>query len=246
MLAHPKGALGVQISNRWYLATRRPLTTLPLQSSSSSSSGTKMSCSSSSAAKFLLIWVPTYKKGSTTRAILKRPKGVCLHITTETAALDHVTQRYTSKDRWWAAGTNHLSGPSTSKHLHRHHGQLPSSTHLLRFGQNSAGGRAHGPGRCHGPPGPGRAGCKQGGVSELRQSGQNTERRSRHVDNVRFFLVVFARVCFFLTQQRCGTRVMVLVSTAPPSVTADSLHAGRSRSKTKYVSSRCSLFLETL
>lgn len=47
------------------------------QSSSSSSSGTKMSCSSSSAAKFLLIRVPTYKKGTTTRAILKRPKGVC-------------------------------------------------------------------------------------------------------------------------------------------------------------------------
>lgn len=48
-----------------------------LQSSSSSSSGTKMSCSSSSAAKFLLIWVPTYKKGTTTRAIRKRPSGVC-------------------------------------------------------------------------------------------------------------------------------------------------------------------------
>lgn len=66
-------------------------TPLP-QSSSSSSSGTKMSCSSSSAAKFLLIWVPTYKKGTTTRAIRTRPKGVCFravsaHPTTETTKL---------------------------------------------------------------------------------------------------------------------------------------------------------------
>lgn len=52
-----------------------------------------------------------------------------------------------------------------------------------------------------------------------------------------FSLLLFLRVCF-LTQLRHGNRVMVLVSTAPPSVNADSLHAGRSRSKTKYVSSR--------
>lgn len=36
-----------------------------------------MSCSSSSAAKFLLIRVPTYKKGTTTTAIRIRPKVVC-------------------------------------------------------------------------------------------------------------------------------------------------------------------------
>lgn len=59
-----------------------------------------------------------------------------------------------------------------------------------------------------------------------------------------FFVVVFACVCF-LTQQRCGNRVTVLVPTAPPSVIAGSLHAGRSRSdKVRFLKSCCSLFLE--
>lgn len=77
MPIHPKRALEVHILNRWYLTSEAPHSPPLRQSSSSSSSGTKMSCSSSSAAKFLLIWVPTYKKGTTTRAILIRPKGVC-------------------------------------------------------------------------------------------------------------------------------------------------------------------------
>lgn len=49
------------------------------QSSSSSSSGTKMSCSSRRAAKFLLIRVPTYKKGTTTAVMRIRPNGVWKH-----------------------------------------------------------------------------------------------------------------------------------------------------------------------
>lgn len=46
------------------------------QSSSSSSSGTKISCSSRRAAKFLLIRVPTYRKGTTTIVMRIRPNGV--------------------------------------------------------------------------------------------------------------------------------------------------------------------------
>lgn len=46
------------------------------QSSSSSSSGTKMSCSSKRAAKFLLMRVPTYRKGTTTTVMRIRPNGV--------------------------------------------------------------------------------------------------------------------------------------------------------------------------
>lgn len=46
------------------------------QSSSSSSSGTNMSCSSKRAAKFLLISVPTYKKGITTMVMRIRPNEV--------------------------------------------------------------------------------------------------------------------------------------------------------------------------
>lgn len=49
---------------------------LMAQSSSSSSSGTKMSCSSKRAAKFLLIRVPTYRKGTTTAVMRMRPNGV--------------------------------------------------------------------------------------------------------------------------------------------------------------------------
>lgn len=70
----------------------RPLS----QSSSSSSSGTKMSCSSSTAAKFLLIWVPTYRKGTTTKAMRMSPKGVlCVCPADDT----HTPKKITRDDR---------------------------------------------------------------------------------------------------------------------------------------------------
>lgn len=111
----------------------------------------------------------------------------------------------TETDRRWAAAAHHLQG-STSQ----------SIAHLLRSGQNSAGGRAHGcPGRCGGPPRPGDKGRKQGGVSERRQPGQRTERR-RHVYNV----VVDAAAMRKSSDRSSGP-------TAPPSGPAQPLHRGR-------------------
>lgn len=188
----------------------------PCQSSSSSSSGTKMSCSSSTAAKFLLIWVPTYRKGTTTTAMRMSPNGVlCVaQPTTHTPPKEknHRDDRVSPPERLGSGSFIRIEKTLRLRRVYfQHTAYTPNSwlqqflttrrtpphntAHLLRFGQNGAGRSAHGaPARCHRPPRHGHAAPRgAAGFRDGRQSDQATEGR-RHVNSD------------LTHQQQCGKR----------------------------------------
>lgn len=130
-----------------------------------------MSCSSSSAAKFLLIRVPTYRKGTTTTAIRTRPNGVC---SPEQQLLKSV----------WPGGFRRTNTFTSAERILRvlcakNHQECFSCrhAHLLGSGQDGAGRGAHcAPARCHGPPRHRGAAAPDG-----RQPEQPTEESRGHV-----------------------------------------------------------------